>query len=55
MEFYQTSTFVFLFIISMSTLATQVNLHEIKKLLEDMKWLLGEMKDKMEDKMEDDL
>ncbi len=42
MEFYQTSTFIFLFIISCSTVATQVNLHEIKKLL-------GEMKDKMED------
>ena len=36
MEFYQTSTFIFLFIISMATVANQVNLHEIKKLLEEM-------------------
>ena len=55
MEFYQISTCVLLFIISCSTVATQVNLHEIKKLLEDMKWLLEETKDKMEDKMEDNL
>ena len=37
MEFFQMATLVLLFVISCSTVATQVNLHEIKKLLEDIK------------------
>jgi hypothetical protein len=36
MEFFQMATLVLLFVISCSTLATQINLQEIKKLLQKM-------------------